>query len=99
MAKKKLRKIHIDDREWKYYFKGQRGNCVIFSPDGHRYEIPIKQLLEFKGDLDPDFDYEYIKYSILPSDIKKFIEQLDMVVCGNRKLKPVFSMEEPLRLQ
>lgn len=39
-----LRKVHIDDRQWKWYIRGScayrsYGNLVVFSPNGKRHEI------------------------------------------------------------
>lgn len=40
MAKRKLRKIHIDSMEWKWYVS-HRYRVVIFSPNDDRYEWQI----------------------------------------------------------
>lgn len=70
---KKLRKVHINSYEWKYYLKGQRGDIIIFSPAGKRYEVDLRKFLESRGDIDSDYSYEHIGYRIGPADIKKYI--------------------------
>jgi len=75
----KLRKLHIKEELWKYYFKGQRGNLIIFSPYGQRLEITIEEFLKWRGDIDADYQVEHILYKIPPSDIKKYIEGMDKI--------------------
>lgn len=69
----KLRKLNINDNIWKYYLKGQRGNIIIFSPFGQRYQIALEDFLKWQGSKDAEYETEMLCYSIKPGDITKFI--------------------------
>lgn len=71
---KALRKIHINQDTWKYYLRGQRGNLIIFAPSGKRHEISLEEFIKFIGG-DPDYEVDNISYTILPSNVKAYIEK------------------------
>jgi len=68
-----LRKIHIGEDIWKWYLRGQRGSMIVFSPKGKRSVVPLETIVKFKGG-DPDYEIDNIAYTILPSEVKRFIE-------------------------
>jgi len=67
---KTLRRLHIDKKVWKWYVKGQRGNIIVFSPSGERYEIQLQDFLRVSH---PLWEIEYLTYKIRPSEVKDYI--------------------------
>ena len=73
--KHKVRKVHIDGKEWLWSVRGQRGSISITSPDNDRTRVDLKKFLTWKGVKDPDYWIEMIYYSITPGDIKRYIQE------------------------
>jgi len=76
MNKRKLRKVHINGNEWKYYFLGQRCDMVVFSPFGKRFRIKVEDMMkQINGHSKEEIDYrlDMILYSYTPAQIKQYI--------------------------
>lgn len=62
--KKCLRKVHIDNNEWKYYVN--YSSVIIFSPTKQRYDVDIYECsIGFNDD----------PRNVTPASVKEYIEQ------------------------
>lgn len=75
-----LRKIHIDEREWKYYFRGNTrgGKLIIFNPNGARHEITQDQYIDVMKRKAPTWD-DRLWPAITPGDVKTYIEKIILI--------------------
>ena len=71
-----LRKLHINEEIWKWYLRGQRGNIIIFSPHGKRFEVSLIDFATHQGEIDPEYLVEHLCYNLTPGEVKKYIEDV-----------------------
>lgn len=62
-----LRKVHINNRVWKYYVNDKTEFLIIFCPERKRFEISLVNYFKAIS--------EEPRVFVTPGDVKRFIEE------------------------